>query len=82
MNNLEIKYPCEWCYTVIGSDEALLRSAVSEVFCGKPHTLEFSKKSKGGKYISLTAVTNTINEEERLKIFGLLAKHPAVKMVL
>lgn len=82
MTNLEIKYPCEWSYTVIGADEALLRNAVSEVFCGKEHCLEFSKKSNTGKYISLTAKTIVADEEERVKIFTMLGKHPAVKIVL
>jgi putative lipoic acid-binding regulatory protein len=82
MSKLEIEYPCEWSYTVIGPDEALLRAAIAEVFCGKEHSVEFSKKSKAGKYISLVVTTKAANEEERANLCTLLSKHPAIKMVL
>ena len=82
MDKLEIKYPCEWDYTVIGVDEALLRDAVAEVFRGKEYSAECSKKSKTGKYISLTVKTVATCEEDRLKQFTLLGKHPSIKFVL
>ena len=82
MTKLEIEYPCEWAYTVIGADEGLLRKAVAEVLCGKEHCVEFSKKSKEGKYISLVAKTKVNDEDERVKLCTLLSKHPAIKMVL
>lgn len=82
MNKPKIEYPCEWEYTVIGADEALLRNAVAECFCGKEHGVEFSKKSKAGKYISLIVKTKVTDEDERVKLFTLLGKHPAVKIVL
>ncbi|MCB4792539.1 MAG: DUF493 domain-containing protein [Elusimicrobia bacterium] len=82
MTKLEIKYPCEWSYTVIGADEGLLRGAIAEVFCGKEHSMEFSKKSKAGKYISLITKTKVTDEDERVKLCNLLSKHPAIKMVL
>jgi len=82
MDKLKIQYPCEWDYTVIGADETLLRKAVAECCCGKEHKVEFSKKSKAGKYVSLAVKAKVCDEEERLKLFTALGKHPAVKMVL
>jgi uncharacterized protein len=82
MEKLEITYPCEWDYTIIGADEALMRGAVTEIFCGKECSVEFSKKSKAGKYISLAVKAKVCSEEERFKLFGLLGKHTAIKMVL
>ena len=82
MGKPEITYPCEWGYTVIGTDEELLRKAVAECFCGKKHSIEFSKKSKAGKYISLIVKAKVTDEDERAKLFALLARHPSIKMVL
>lgn len=82
MDKLEITYPCEWDYTVIGPDEDLLRKAVTEIFCGKECCVEFSKKSKAGKYISLAVKAKVCSEEERVKLFELLGKNPDIKMVL
>ena len=81
MDKPEIKYPCQWDYTVIGADESLLRKAVDECCCGKEHSLEFSKKSKPGKYVSLTVKAKVTDEAERVKLFASMGKHPAVKMV-
>ena len=82
MDKPEIKYPCEWDYTVIGADEALLRAAAAECFCGKEHSVEFSKKSKEGNYVSLAIKTKVADQIERDKLFTTLGKHPAIKIVL
>jgi uncharacterized protein len=83
MDKPRIEYPCEWEYTVIGPDEAQLRDAVADVFNGKECSVEFSKKSKAGKYVSLIVKTKVTDEDERNKLFALLGKkHPIIKMVL
>ncbi len=82
MDKPKITYPCEWDYTVIGADEALLRSAVAECCSGKEHSVEFSKKSKAGKYISLNVKAKVTCDDERVNLSAALGKHPAVKMVL
>ena len=82
MEKPSIKYPCEWIYTVIGTDEQLLRKVVSGIFKDNNYSLSFSKKSSGGKYISLTVKTTVSSENERNEIFSLLCKHPDVKTVL
>jgi putative lipoic acid-binding regulatory protein len=82
MGKLELKYPCDWNYTVIGLDETLLRDAIAVVFRDKEYTIECSKKSKAGKYISLIVKTKTISEDDRVKQFAALAKYQAIKIVL
>lgn len=82
MDKLEIAYPCEWKFTVFGTDESLLRDAVAELFHGQEYSVAFSKRSKEGKYISLIVTATTVSEGDRLKQFALLGKHPAIKMVL
>jgi putative lipoic acid-binding regulatory protein len=78
----EILYPCIWAYQVIGTDEALLRAAVVEVVGKLDHTLELGNVSPGGKYLSLGLQARVEDEEQRLLIFDLLSKHPAIRFVL
>jgi putative lipoic acid-binding regulatory protein len=82
MNKPEITYPCEWCYTIIGAKESLMHDAVAVVFWGKEYSVVFSNKSKAGKYVSLLVKTKVDSEDERKKLFDLLCKQPAIKMVL
>jgi putative lipoic acid-binding regulatory protein len=82
VNKPEIQYPCDWDYTVIGADEALMRAAAAECLCGKEHSVEFSKKSKAGKYVSLAVKTKVNDQAERDKLFIALGKHPSIKIVL
>ena len=78
----EILYPCIWSYQVIGVDEERLRDAVREVIGEAPYTLRPGHVSKGGKYRSLGLDTRVEDEPERLRIFDLLSKHPAIRFVL
>ena len=77
-----VEYPCQWTYAIIGTDEALIKQAVAEIIKDKKYELSFSKKSKGGKYVSMTAIVSVSNEEERNRVYSLLGKNPAVKTVL
>lgn len=82
MDKLEVTYPCEWQYTVFGRDDAMLRAAVAEVFQGRAYSVEFSKVSKEGTYISLKVRAVTTSDDDRHGRFNTLGRHPAVKMVL
>jgi len=83
MRQQHIKYPCDWLYTVIGTDEVLIRNAIGEcIDCCKDYTISFSKKSATGKYISMSVSTKVSDEGERDRIYSSLCKHSAVKMVL
>lgn len=78
----EIHYPCQWSYQVIGLDEILLREAVASVIGSVPYTLGPGHTSSGGKYRSLALEAKVESEEERLRVFDLLSKHPAIRFVL
>jgi putative lipoic acid-binding regulatory protein len=82
MDKLTLSYPCQWDYTVIGVDEALLRDAIAEVFRGKDYSVVVSKKSKTEKYISLIVTAQALSEEDRAQQFSVLGRHPAITMVL
>lgn len=79
---LNITYPCEWVYKVIGTDCARMTSAVLSVINSGNPDISGSRESRNGKYTCLNVRTNVSSEEERKKIFNLLADHSDIKMVL
>ncbi|HOD36344.1 MAG TPA: DUF493 domain-containing protein [Syntrophales bacterium] len=77
-----IDYPCRWGYKIIGTDEALLRGAVTEVVQDLAHSITPSNRSASGRYICLDVEMLVLNEDQRLTIYEGLRRHPAVKIVL
>lgn len=82
MDKMETRYPCEWEFRIIGTDESSLTQAASEILGGKKYELAFSNISKGGKYISLALTTVVESEEVRNNMYVTLRKHAAIKSVL
>ncbi len=79
---LELEYPCNWCYKVIGESHESLQEAVKDVVDEREHTLSKSNKSKSGKYVSMNLDMLVHNEDDRKAIHEELKKHKNVKMVL
>lgn len=82
MSKPQINYPCEWSYTIIGAEERSLREAADQALSGKAFSIALSKKSKGGKYVSMNITTQVASEEERNGIFKKLCGQTAVKIVI
>ena len=82
VSELELTYPREWGYRIIGSHEKLIRQLIADVMGDLPHTLENSRKSSEGKYVALALSVEVRDEEHRDSIFVLLKAHEAVKLVL
>ncbi len=79
---LELEYPCTWCYKVVASERAGIEIAVMEIFCERKYSLEPSKASSSGKYISMNLELLVHNEDERTYFYETLKAHPHIKMVL
>lgn len=79
---LELTYPCTWCYKVVAYERAGIEIAAMEIFCDRKYSLEPSKASKGGKYISMNLELLVHNEDERTYFFETLKAHEHIKMVL
>ena len=85
-----IEYPCEWSYKVVGTNEDAVRAAVQTSLdtCLTPNSgdrefsLGMSRKSKGGKYLSLGLTITVLDEGERDGVFRTLKDHPDVLMVM
>ncbi len=86
MNNitekLELDYPCQWLYKIIGQEENALLSAIKEIFSDTEHTKKHSNTSSSGKYISYNVELTIHNEESRNFFYMALKEHPAIKMVM
>jgi len=79
---LELEYPCNWCYKVVGEEREKLENAIREVIQEREHKLAHSNTSRTGKYISLNLELLVHNEDDRQFIFDALKAHQHVKIVL
>jgi uncharacterized protein len=79
---LQLEYPCQWSYKLIGHEHDAIHSAVKEIILEKPHTIKLSNKSKTGKYVSINLDLIVQNEDERNFIHEALKNHQNIKMVL
>lgn len=79
---LELDYPCEWRYKIVGEEKEAMITAVCEIISEKEHKIADSNRSKNGKYTSLNLDLLVHNEEERNFIFQALKAHQHIKMVL
>jgi len=79
---LELEYPCNWSYKVVGEERAKLENAIREVILEREHRIAHSNTSRTGKYISLNLDLLVHNEDDRQFIFEALKAHQHIKMVL
>ena len=81
MDKPNIDYPCDWEYRLIGLSEQALRAAVASIV-SREHTLEPSKESKKGKYVSYSLTVQVTDEGHRHKLFEELKVHADIQFVL
>ena len=79
---VEIEYPCEWKYKVIGEACEKIENAVKSVMGEKAHTCTPSRVSRKGRYHSYEVKTEVGSEEERTELFRKLKQHDDLTMVL
>ena len=80
---VQIDYPCQWLYKVIGTDLDKLHQALVEIGGEKSScNISFSNSSRTGKYHCLNLEMTVQSEEERNSIYLTLKAHPQVKIVL
>jgi len=79
---LELEYPCEWRYKLIGQEIEVIKLAVKDILSDREHTIDFSNASCTGKYCSMNLDLLVHNEEDRQFIYEALKAHQNIKMVL
>jgi putative lipoic acid-binding regulatory protein len=85
-----VNYPTPWSYTVIGTDEADVRRAVTVTLAvsldpaggERDYALQRSRTSSRGNYVSLNLSLTVISESERDAIFTGLADCPEIRLVI
>ena len=78
----EITYPCQWQFRVIGEDRAAMCQAITTWVAASSCTIADANVSSGGRYLSLSLEVMVHDDAERLRLYQLLAAHPAIRMVL
>lgn len=79
---LDLDYPCEWRYRVIGMDAERVRLAILAVAGDREHSIHAGNTSSGGRYVSLELVMIVDDEAHRHAVFARLAEHADVRFVL
>jgi len=79
---LELTYPTDWRYKIVGAEREKLEKAVRDVILEREHTLNHSNVSRTGKYVSMNLDLLVQNEDERQFIYEALKAHQHIKMVL
>ena len=79
---LQLEYPCSWCYKVIALERAGIEIAAMEIFSQRIYSLKPSNVSGSGKYVSMNLELLVHNEDERTFFYETLKAHQHIKMVL
>lgn len=84
LNNqkLQLSYPCQWVYKVIGAGQEQVLRAIVEVARGYDYDVTLSNRSKTGKYCCLNLEMTVDSEEIRTEIYTALRNHPTIRIVL
>ncbi len=78
----DISYPCPWQFKIVGTDKEAMLLAINGVISTAEHIITPSKKSSGGKYLSLNLEMVVESEEIRNTIFTNLCAQAAIRMVI
>jgi putative lipoic acid-binding regulatory protein len=81
-HKLEINYPCHWQYRLIGDDRDAMMEAIHSIVDSATCTITEGNVSAGGRYRSINLECSVNDEAERLHLYQLFSKHPAIRIVL
>lgn len=79
---LELIYPCQWVFKVIGADQSRLRRVLAQVVDEDDATVTVSNRSSQGKYVCINLEMTVQSEAHRTGIYKALRSHPDIKMIL
>jgi uncharacterized protein len=82
VRKVEVDYPCDWPYKVIGRNDDRLEGSIHEALVDVEYRLNESKRSSAGSYVSFEVVASVRDERQRYWIYNRLRSLPSVKVVL
>lgn len=77
-----IEYPTEWEYRIVGQDPAAIREVVLVLVGDRAHKLVEARRSRQGRWVSMSLVLVVRSEEDRTSIYEALVADPAVRLVM
>jgi hypothetical protein len=78
----DIQYPCRWQFRLIGENREAIIDAIHTSVDISACKISEGNASSGGRYLSLNLELTVNDEAERLQIYQVLSKHPAIRVVL
>ena len=79
---LNLGYPCEWEYRVIGAEPDAIEQAIRDVMGTRDYACGEGRQSDGGKWVTRVVTLTVRDEAERTSLYEQLRSHEAVKIVL
>jgi len=79
---LELEYPCNWCYKIIGKDRDKLHDTISKLLLERDHNIEHSNSSSSGKYICLNLDLLVHSDDDREALYEALRDNEHITRVL
>ena len=79
---LGLNYPCRWEYKIITSNSLELKKSLKEFFGDREYQLNFSKKSKNGKYDSYILSLIVHSDSDRKGIYNSLKSDNNIKVII
>jgi putative lipoic acid-binding regulatory protein len=79
---VQLQYPCQWLYKVVGADREKLNQALLDTVSNDSCRITYSSSSRTGRYHCLNLEVTVQNEDERNSIYQTLKAHPLVKIIL
>ena len=79
---LELNYPCDWEYKVVGHDQEMIECALKSLFDDRDYKIELSNVSSKGKFKSFCLNLLVHSEDDRVEIYKQLKDHCDIKYVL
>ncbi|OPL14634.1 MAG: hypothetical protein AVO39_08940 [delta proteobacterium MLS_D] len=77
-----VDYPCDWVYTVIGTNRNALHEAVEDVFRERSCSVVLSRTSAAGTYCSLRVEAEVFSDDDRTNLFERLSAQDDIRIVL
>lgn len=79
---LQLTYPCQWTYKVIGAGEEILRLAISDILSDRDYSVTLSNQSRTGKYCCLNLRMTVDSDEDRTQLYDALRRHTLIRLIL
>lgn len=79
---LDLQYPCQWEYRIIGADLEAVMAAITKIMAGRSYCCEPGHTSEGGRWCTVVVSLEVADEAERVGLYEALRDNAAVKMVL